>query len=87
MALNPTGPPTSKGFLKITARALTKIGITLQCHKSAEIADIKIINVNPPKAKIKVFASFEISNGALGAPSAKYPKTKAVPSSLASFNF
>ena len=71
VALKPTGPPTSRGFLKITARALTKTGMTLQCHNNAEIADITMIRVKPPKAKIKVLASLEISNGAFGAPSAK----------------
>ena len=37
----------------------------------ADIADINIIKVRPPKAKIKVPPGLVISKGALGAPSAK----------------
>ena len=71
VALKPTGPPTSNGFLNITDKAFTKTGIILQCHNKAEIADITIIKVKPPKAKIKVPVGLVISKGALGALSAK----------------
>ena len=73
------GEIDSDGFLKITDKAFTKTGIILQCHNKAEIADITIIKVKPPKAKIKVPPELVISKGALGALSAKYPNTKAVP--------
>ena len=71
VAPNPIGPPTLSGFLNNTDNALTIIGIILQCHSRAEIADIKIIKVRPPKANIKVPPGFVISKGAFGAPSAK----------------
>ena len=71
VAPKPIGPPTLRGFLNSTESALTMTGIILQCHSKAEIADIRIIRVKPPKAKIKVPPGFVISKGALGAPSAK----------------
>ena len=58
-------------FLKITERAFTSTGIIFQCHNKAEIADITIIKVKPPNAKIKVPDGFVISKGAFGALSAK----------------
>ena len=71
VAPSPIGPPTPKGFLNKTERALTINGITLKCHNNADIADINIIKVRPPKAKINVPPGLVISKGALGAPSAK----------------
>ena len=71
VALKPTGPPTFRGFLNKKAKAFTKKGITLQCQRIADRADITITRVNPPNTKIKVFEGSITSNGALGAPSAK----------------
>ena len=65
------GPPTFNGLLKRIERALTITGIIFSLQRSADIADITIISVNPPKAKIKVPPGLVISNGAFGAPSAK----------------
>ena len=51
--------------------AFTINGITFNFQRSAEIADITIIKVSPPKANIKVPPGLVTSTGALGAPSAK----------------
>ena len=71
VAPRPIGPPTLRGFLNNIEMAFTINGITFSFQRSAEIADITIIKVSPPKANIKVPPGLVTSKGALGAPSAK----------------
>ena len=56
------------------------------CHRSAEKAAINITKANPAKAKINVLDGSVTANGALGAPSDKYPNTNWTPKSFASLS-